>query len=184
MMIEINVILSLFFFCLCSVFDIIVYNEEILLTLCFLSFLFYCFNVLSESIASSFDSRASKFEQDLLTTFDNKKSMLIMDFNSNLKLENYTDKFSILMAGLINYFSDCKTNLQYKPTWFYFQGCLSKLNELTLINKNFIAYYQQNCIVQLLYSLILKKSKNNLKILAVSKVLNSNWVNSTELKFI
>ena len=114
-MVEAHIILAIFFLSLFSMFDIIVFNEEILLTLCFLSFLFYCFNTLSDSIFSSFEDRASKFEQDLLTTFDNKKSTLIMEFNSNLKLENYTDKFSILMAGLINYFADCKTNLQYKP---------------------------------------------------------------------
>ena len=84
-MVEINIIISLVAFCLCSFFDIIIFNEEILLALCFLAFLFYCFNTLSESIFSSFESRASQFENDLLFNFNNIKQKLILDFNVQLK---------------------------------------------------------------------------------------------------
>jgi hypothetical protein len=96
--------------------DFIVFNEEILLTLCFLSFLFYCFNTLSESVASSFDARAAKFEDDLLSTFGSYKNILIVDFNANLKLQNFVGKFSILMTSLIHYLSVCVGFLQYKSS--------------------------------------------------------------------
>ena len=97
-------------------FDILVFNEEILLALCFLSFLFYCFNTLSESVAESFESRASKFESELLFTFSSSKNILITDFNVSLKMQNFISKFSILMISLVNYFNVCVDFLQYKSS--------------------------------------------------------------------
>ena len=115
-MVELNIILPIFMFCLLYLLDFIVFNEEILLTLCFLSFLFYCFNTLSESVAASFDARASKFEDDLLTTFAGSKNILISDFNTNLKLQNFVGKFSILMTSLIHYLSIFVNFLEYKSS--------------------------------------------------------------------
>jgi hypothetical protein len=167
-MVEINVILSIFFFCLFSFFDIIVFNEEILLTLCFLAFLFYCFNTLSGSVAASFESRASKFEDDLLTTFGSSKDALVIDFATNMKLQNTIAKFSILITSLIHYLSISKDFLNYKASWVYYQVSLSKLNELVLANNSFVFIFQKDCVVQLLYSLILKKSNNDLAFLVAS----------------
>ena len=115
-MVELNVIFSLFFFCLFSMFDIIVFNEEILLALCFLSFLFYCFNTLSGSVADSFESRASKFESDLLVTFGSSKTILISDFNTNFQMQNFISKFSILMVSLSSFLLVCVDFLQYKSS--------------------------------------------------------------------
>jgi hypothetical protein len=165
MMVEINVILSLFFFVVLSFFDFIVFNEEILLTLCFLSFLFYCFNTLSESISSSFEARAAKFEDDLLSTFASSKNILVADFNTHLKMQNFVNKFSILMTSLIHYLSVCVDSLESKSASIYFQTSLTKLNELALANRNFISVFQKACVTQLLYSLILKKSTNDLTFL-------------------
>jgi len=63
------------------------------------------------------------------------------------------------------FLSQSLTFLEYKPTWVYYQACLSKLNELVLFNRNFINSFQKACVVQLLYSLILKKSTNDLAFL-------------------
>jgi hypothetical protein len=115
-MVEINVVFSLFFFVLFSFFDIIVFNEEILLTLCFLSFLFYCFNTLSESVASSFEARAAKFEDDLLGSFNIGKNVLISEFNTSIKLQNIADKFSILIAGIVYFLAVCNIFLSYKSS--------------------------------------------------------------------
>ncbi len=175
-MIEINVILSLFFFCLLSFFDFIVFNEEILLALCFLSFLFYCFNTLSDSIFSTFEARAAKFEEDLLITFNSSKSILITKFNTNLKLKFFIDKFTILMGAIITYLSVCVTFLEYKSTWIYYQACITKLNELTAFNNNFVIFFQKACVTQLLYSLILKKSKNDLTFLSYGAKTSNKFV--------
>jgi hypothetical protein len=106
----------MFLFALLSALDFIVYNEEILLTLCFLSFLFYCFNTLSESVASSFEARAAKFEQDLLLSFGVTKSSLINEFSAHTKLQAFVGQFTILMSSLINFLSKCLLFLEYKPS--------------------------------------------------------------------
>ncbi len=113
-MIELSIILSLFFFCLFSFFEIIVFNEEILLTLCFLSFLFYCFNNLSESVAATFDARASKFEDELLTTFANSKNLLSIEFDNRIKIKNFILKFEILMSAIVNYLTMSSDFISYK----------------------------------------------------------------------
>jgi type IV secretory pathway TrbL component len=96
--------------------DFIVFIEEILLTLGCLSFIFFCFNSLSESIFDIFESRAAKFEEDLLITFGSSKTALISDFNASLKLQFFINKFAILMTSLVSYLSACKTFLGYKSS--------------------------------------------------------------------
>jgi hypothetical protein len=83
-------ILPLFFFCLLSFFDFIVFNEEILLALCFLAFIFYCFNTLSDSVFNSFEDRASKFESDLVISYNSSKTALANNFQNFFKLRGQT----------------------------------------------------------------------------------------------
>lgn len=176
---EIHIILSLFFFTILSFFDFIVYNEEILLTLCFLAFLFYCFNSLSESIASSIEARSAKFEDDLLFTYNNSKNLLIASFELHSQTQNIIGKFSILFSSLINYLSVCKTLLGYKSSWIFYQIALTKLNELVSVNRNYTTLFQQSCIKQLLYSLVLIKSNNDLTFLLSNTKSSKKF---TELK--
>jgi hypothetical protein len=116
LMVELHIILGIFLVSILSFFDFIVFNEEILLALCFLSFLFYCFNTLSESVFSSFESRALKFEQDLLLSFNVSKLSLITEFNSYLKLRSFIVQFIILMASLLKFLDQCSIVLAYKPS--------------------------------------------------------------------
>jgi hypothetical protein len=176
-----NIIVTIFFLCFLSIFDIIVFNEEILLTLCFLSFLFYCFNTLSDSIFSSFESRAAKFEQDLLFSFSISKSSLTNDFEAFLKMKSFSNQFVILMLSLTNFLSQCLVFLEFKPSWVYHQTCIAKLNELIILNKSFVTSFQKGCVVQLLYSLILKKSTNDLTSLISKSVVK---IKSSELKLL
>ena len=168
LMVELHIIITILVLCLLSFFDIIVFNEEILLTLCFLSFLFYCFNTLSDSISSSFESRAAKFEQDLLFSFSSTKASLTNDFDTHLKLQSFIDQFTILMLSLSSFLSQCLIFLEYKPSWVYHQACIAKFNELILASKSFSALFKKACVVQVLYSLILKKSTNDLTFLTTS----------------
>ena len=115
-MLELSIILSLFFFCLFSFFEIIIFNEEILLTLCFMSFLFYCFNNLSESVAASFESRAAKFEDELLTTFNNSKNILITEFSKNVKTKSFMLKLEILMVTIVSYLTVSSNYFTYKTS--------------------------------------------------------------------
>jgi len=115
-MIEINIILTLFFFCFFSFFDFFFFNEEIFLALCFLAFIFYCFNTLSESVSSGFESRALKFEQDLLGNFNDSKNLLISDFSTGIKLLFFNQKFNILFVSILHFLSVCVSFISYKFT--------------------------------------------------------------------
>lgn len=146
------------------------FNEEILLTVCFLSFLFYCFNTLSDSIFASFESRAAKFEQDLLSSYNISKVSLINEFYANFHLNSFKSQFSILMLSVSYFLAQSLISLEFKSVWFYHQTCVAKLNELVAIKNNFADQLQKICVIQLLYSLILKKSTKSFKLVAgVSK---------------
>jgi hypothetical protein len=168
MMIEFTIVIAICVTCLLSFFDFIIFNEEILLALCFLSFLFYCFNTLSESIFSSFESRAAKFEQDLLASFDGSKLMIINEFNNHVKLNRFVEQFSILFACLSYFIDQCIAFLSYKPVLLYFQLSLAKLNELVISNLELVELLNKSYVIRLLYSLLLNTTKNNLIISAPS----------------
>jgi hypothetical protein len=70
----------LFILSLFCAFEIIIFNEEILLLICFFSFIFVCFNSFSESVFDMFADRASKFEIDLLDSFIVQWAQLNSDF--------------------------------------------------------------------------------------------------------
>jgi len=52
--------------------EIIIFNEEILLTLCFICFVFFSYRYLGHSLFTMFDDRAKKFEIDILVAFESK----------------------------------------------------------------------------------------------------------------
>jgi hypothetical protein len=74
------------------------------------------------------------------------------------------------MLALFSFLSKCFISLNDKPSWLFFQACLSKLNELIVFNKGIVSSFQKACVVQLLYSLVLKKSSNDLKFLKYSEM--------------
>jgi len=51
---------------LLSFLEIIVFNEEVLLALCFISFVLFAYNFLNVTVFTIFLDRANKFETDLL----------------------------------------------------------------------------------------------------------------------
>jgi hypothetical protein len=73
-----------------------------------------------------------------------------------------------LIAGIVYFLAVCNIFLSYKSSWIYYQSCLSKLNELMIANRNFVIFFQKACVSQLLYSLILKKSNNDLTFLTLN----------------
>jgi hypothetical protein len=174
-MFEVNLLLTIFLLCFFSIFDFIIFNEEVLLTLCFLCFLFYCFNTLSDSVFGTFESRAAKFELDLLQSFNTTKTSLVYDFNGFLSLQAFYDKFMILLLILSNFLNQCLFFLETKPSVIFYQACLTKLNELLVINKNFTSIFQKTCVIQLLYSLILKKATNDLTFLVSAKKIKTKF---------
>jgi len=168
-MIELHIIFALFFLSLFSVFEIVVFNEEILLAFCFFSFIFYCFNTLSDSLFQSFESRAVKFEQDLLISFDSSKQSLTGDFSFQLKFQAFSSQYAVLISSLLNFLSNCLVFAESAPFFAYFRICLAKLGELVSTTKNFTDVLWKQCVNHLLYSLVMKTSDSGLKLLAAVK---------------
>lgn len=82
-------------FLIANFLEYIVYNEEILLTFCFLSFIFFFYHYVQTIVQSSFDSQFESIKQNY---FDALKSRydFILSHNLNLKLLiNLTQKLHV-----------------------------------------------------------------------------------------
>lgn len=112
-MFDIYFIVSLFIFSILCFFEIIVFNEEILLALCFFSFVFFSFNAMGDSIFDTFQQRAAKFEEDLLVSFNETKKTLTTKFSNFLKVRGFVSKFQILSACVVNYLTVLKSYNSY-----------------------------------------------------------------------
>jgi len=167
-MFDISFIVFLFLFSVLCGVEFIVFNEEILLALCFFSFIFFCFNTLSDSVFNSFDDRASKFEADLLVSYGSSKSLLTTNFENLLQLRGFNSKFKILLTTIFFYFSQFTSYSVFKFSSSVFVSSASKLGELFLLDQKLIASFQKNCIVNLLYPLIFKTAKTNSALIGAS----------------
>jgi hypothetical protein len=186
-MFDIFFIVFLFFFSTLCFFEFIVFNEEILLALCFFSFIFFCFNTLSDTVFNSFDDRASKFESDLLLSYNSSKQTLTANFQNFFKLRGFNAKFKILLTIILFYFKQFSSYSVFKFNSSIFAFSSSKLSELFLLDQKLISAFQKNCITTLLYPLIFKTTKNHLVSLTasfnfknISKTTNKNQI----LKFL
>jgi len=102
-MFDIFFLSSLFFFSLLCFFEIIVFNEEILLSVCFFSFIFFSFNAFGSSVFDIFQSRASKFEADLLISYNQKKQTKLLQFEACFASQSFGSQFKIFEFIVNNY---------------------------------------------------------------------------------
>ena len=161
---------------LCSI-EFIVFNEEILLALCFFSFVFFSFNSFSDSVFTSLSERASKFESDFLVSFSVKKKSLKSDFQTFFSSHGFQTKFNILLTSVLVYLTFSKKTSFLKYSSSVYATSFAKLTELTLINNKLVSAFQKKCVVKLLYPLIFKSTKTELVSFSVSsKVSNSRSV--------
>ena len=94
--------------------EILVFNEEVLLALCFIAFVFFAYSKLNNTISSFFKDNALKLENELLYSLVLKSEKIIIQFNdsyhsrklqnSNLLLESLA-LFSI-SSFINNFFSN------------------------------------------------------------------------------
>jgi len=152
------VIFILLFTVLCAL-EFIVFNEEILLTLCFLSFIFFCLNTLSDTVYDKFDSRATKFEADLLISYSSMKQVLAAKFDSSHQIRGFSSKFKLLLSSILVYLNHSKANSAFNLSSGFFSAGFSKLNELVLLNGKLLINFQETCITTLLYPLIFQTAK-------------------------
>ena len=146
------------FYCFLCYFEIITFNEEILLAQCFLSFVFFCFVLFANNTFTTFNQRALGFESDYFSTFLNKKVFIINHFNgwfnfsktalfiiTNLQILLFT------LAWLGFWVKNRKS--QVLPSFFYFSSFYQLLGTLNLNNFLYFPLFRR-CLInsfQILY---------------------------------
>jgi len=180
-MFNIFFIVSLLLFSTFCFFEVIVFNEEILLALCFFSFCFFCFNAIGDSIFESYQSRASKFEEELLSSFNLSMQTLVLKFSHYITSRTYVSKLNVFSV-CINQFLDISTSyINFNAFSSLYTFSLTKLTELATIKTKTVLLFQQNSFLTILYPLIFKKAKSVASFLTVSTTNDSRLSKKTTI---
>jgi|TARA_B110000444_G_scaffold260226_1_gene306441 hypothetical protein len=180
-MFDLYFIVFIFIFSISCFFEIIVFNEEVLLTLCFLAFIFFIFNNLSETVSETFISRAAQFENDLFVSFKAKQQRILSTFMSTLTSKDSFAKLQIVENSILFFLTSYAISSKTKLLTSLNETTLSKMSELSLFEKMSIENTQKQCIRTLLYPLIFKTSKSyiqsfNSSVKAMSSQNNNNKI--------
>jgi uncharacterized membrane protein len=96
-------------------------------------------------------------------------------------LRGFNVKFKILLTTVVFYFKQFTLYFIHKFSSSVFSFSSSKLTELALTDQKLIATFQKNCIVTLLYPLILNTTKTN-SIRLVSSVIGFKTTSNAKAK--
>jgi nucleoside recognition membrane protein YjiH len=107
---------------------------------------------------------------------------LLNDFDTHSKLQSFIGQFTILLLSLSAFLAKALLFVEQAPLFTFYLTCLSKVNELALVNGSFVKSFQKACVVKLLYSLILKKSTNDVKTYIAGSTSIKSFNILTELK--
>lgn len=83
--------------------EVIVFDEEVLLAFCFISFVYTVYNYLNTTIFDSFSTRASKIEEDILLAFAAKQLVIQSRIKNALLLNGISNKFDIFEFSIKRY---------------------------------------------------------------------------------
>jgi hypothetical protein len=140
---DIFFIVSLFLFSVLCFFEVLIFNEEVLLALCFFSFIFFSFNSLGGSVVDIFQSRATKFESDLLLSFNLSMQTVVKAFNNYFATCEFESKFKILSVTITNYLNIATKYSSFKLTRLLFTISSSKLSELVAFESKLVGLFQK-----------------------------------------
>jgi hypothetical protein len=149
----------LFIFAILCFIEFIVFNEEILLALCFFSFVFFCFNTLSDSVYESFEDRAVKFKSDLLSSYTFARVELVSRFDLFESFRGFCLKYQVLFFSFSAYLACFKKFALINSTSKFKTFSFDKLSELVITDNKLAESFRKNCIAVLLYPLIFKTTK-------------------------
>ena len=145
-----------------SFLELIVFNEEVLLALCFISFVFFSYCFLADNVTSIFTERAGKFKLDIAVAFDNKLTLIIETVNG-LVHEKKLTRF----IGFIDIIQNNTWSLQYSDRWneqcagFFWDGLITKLNKVVAIEQKLKLETQKQSIQSLVYPFVFTLIKRN-----------------------
>jgi hypothetical protein len=168
-MFDLSFIFCLFLFSLGCFFEFFVFNEEALLALCFFCFIFFSFNSLGNSVTDIFQSRAAKFESDLLISFSMTKETTSQLFYNYFAARGFGLKFNVWSIIIIHFLRFSQEYASFTYTRSFYLVSLAKLSELFYFNGKITANFQKKSISLLLYPLIFQSVKRNLLVSAKLK---------------
>ena len=88
--------------------EIIVHNEEVLLALCFISFIFFAYSYLSDSVYEDFQKKVETLEGQLFSVISERFNSILVHFDELFLFKSLEAKLSII------------ENLLYSRIFFHF----------------------------------------------------------------
>tara|TARA_B110000902_G_scaffold236538_1_gene282763 strand:+ start:2509 stop:3084 length:576 start_codon:yes stop_codon:yes gene_type:complete len=139
--------------------EIIVHNEEVLLALCFISFIFFAYSYLSDSVYEDFQKKVETLEGQLFSVISERFNSILAHFDELFLFKSLEAKLSII------------ENLLYSRIFFHFfsfqQQALKdrvsslitgKLMEVVRAEAKIVEEIQKKTMKSVLVSLILPAS--------------------------
>jgi hypothetical protein len=165
-MFDIWFIVSLLVFSALCFVEFFVFNEETLLALCFFSFIFFSFNSMGDTVVDIFQSRALKFESDLLLSFNLSKQSVMKSFSEYFLSRGFGSKLKILFITVSNHLSLSSKYSSFKFSRVFYLAGFSKLFELISFENKLFSSFHKKSVSLLLYPLIFQTTKTNVSFLA------------------
>merc|ERR1712086_285462 len=143
MMLDLVFIISALLFSLLCLIEVIVFDEEILLAMCFFCFVFFMFNSVGNSVFNTLSSRATKFEVDLLVSFGLKKNGIEAHFQNFILSRSFSSKFGVLFTLITQLFTKISKFSAHKFEANLYHQSVNQLTSLLIFENKLIAYLQK-----------------------------------------
>ena len=145
--------------------ELIVFNEEVLLALCFISFVFFAYNYMSETIAAIFVDRAVKFEADILVAFEAKHSAISSYANDLLLSKMLFQGLTFFEVAVRQYNEFLFTSACSSRRLTIISMTIAKFNDAVLAERKFKSSSQKTNVQSSVYPLIFSLAKKDFKFL-------------------
>jgi hypothetical protein len=133
-MFDIFFVLSILLFSILSFVEFFVFNEEALLALCFFAFIFFLFNNIGGGVFDSLNSRATKFEYDLLLLFNLEKKKIESNFLNHSSQRAFSLEF-LLLSVFSQFISKFSAYSVFKFESLLFNLASNILHEFLILEK-------------------------------------------------
>ena len=144
-----------------SLLEVIVFDEEVLLALCFVCFVFFAYGYLNNSIYSLFEERASKIESDLLLSFELTLDQKASQSTKLLADKSLISKLKVFEELESTRFTSLKSDFLLKLESFVYNQTTALLNDSMLIEKSILFNMQQKKLECSIYPFVYSSKKVN-----------------------
>lgn len=115
--------------------EIIVFNEEVLLALCFISFVFFARNYLTDTVFAIFNDHAVKIESDILLAFESKHVAISTHAGDLALSKMFLSGLTLLESFIRTYNVFIFNNVQVSYRSSFLTLTVSRLNEIALAER-------------------------------------------------